>query len=107
MITVNTNLQFDLCECCVCGVQHCIPTFLNKKLKETKDTFYCPNGHSQSYRKSTADILQEKLEQKERDFTEQFNLVDEKDMEIGGLKRKISRLKTKVNKYENNRPKKQ
>lgn len=33
-----------------------------KKKKETKEDFYCPNGHPQHYTKSTADVLSEQLD---------------------------------------------
>lgn len=49
-------------QCCECGTIFLIPHFLNENLKKTMRVFYCPNGHGQSYTKSTADILREQLE---------------------------------------------
>jgi hypothetical protein len=44
-----------------CGVPVWLPkNFLDDKRK-TKDSFYCPNGHSRSYVESTADRLQKEL----------------------------------------------
>lgn len=48
--------------CCECGVNFGIPSHFHTHLKRNKQTFYCPNGHSMSYTKSTAQILQEKLD---------------------------------------------
>lgn len=38
-----------------------LPKQIQVNLKKTKAVFYCYNGHGQSYTKSTADVLQEKL----------------------------------------------
>ena len=49
-------------ECFKCGVLFSVSYYLNSNWKRDKATFYCPNGHSQSYTKSTAEILQEELD---------------------------------------------
>lgn len=51
-------------DCCNCGVSFFITSSLYRSLKRTKNTFYCPNGHAQSYRQSEADELKEQLIQK-------------------------------------------
>ena len=33
-----------------------------------KNGFFCPNGHEQSYRKSTADTLREELNEKQKQY---------------------------------------
>lgn len=53
---------------------------------ETKNTFYCPNGHPQSYRKSTVEVLREKLADVE-------NQRDIKQQRIADLCRTIDSLK--------------
>jgi len=55
------NKDFSVEECCKCSCLFGITTALLTNLKETKQTFYCPNGHPQSYRKSTAEELREQL----------------------------------------------
>jgi septal ring factor EnvC (AmiA/AmiB activator) len=35
--------------CCACGVLFAMPEDFNDRLRETGTTFYCPNGHRQSY----------------------------------------------------------
>lgn len=42
-------LAFEVIECCNCHVQFCVTQEHEAKLVETKETFYCPNGHPQSY----------------------------------------------------------
>lgn len=53
-------------ECCSCGVVFWITRDLNTNLQKTKHTFFCPNGHPQSYTKSTAQRLEEELEIKNK-----------------------------------------
>lgn len=47
--------------CCNCGVLFGIPSDFRDDVRRTKQTFYCPNGHGQSYTKSTYEIEIEKL----------------------------------------------
>lgn len=61
-IVYDTTVTLVTLKCCSCGVPYAMPKLLNDHLRESRDTFYCPNGHSQVYRKSTADILKEDLE---------------------------------------------
>lgn len=46
--------------CCNCGVEFASPV-LRKRLIDGK-SFYCPNGHSQHYTKTTSQKLQEQLD---------------------------------------------
>ncbi len=36
-------------ECCVCGIKFAITKIQHTRLNSCKNTFYCPNGHGQSY----------------------------------------------------------
>ncbi|MEE9354771.1 MAG: hypothetical protein V3U75_04200 [Methylococcaceae bacterium] len=38
----------EIC-CCECGVTYWITGHFNKELLKTRNAFYCPNGHKQSY----------------------------------------------------------
>lgn len=48
--------------CDQCGIVFGVPEGWRKARVESKESLYCPNGHSLSYRKSRADELAEKLE---------------------------------------------
>lgn len=59
---VIEKIDFTLEECCACGLAFMIPTRMQKALINSHDSFYCPNGHSQSYMgKSNAEKLQDEL----------------------------------------------
>jgi hypothetical protein len=67
--------EFVSIECCNCGVVFAVSTHLDKQWHKEKKIFYCPNGHGQSYTRSTAEFLQEKL--------------DARDSEIRALKHEL------------------
>ncbi len=49
-------------ECCSCGVLFTMPAALVAQRRKDKASFYCPNGHAQSYTRSLSDQLREQLE---------------------------------------------
>jgi hypothetical protein len=56
--TVNVQMKTETC--CTCGVVFGMPADLQEQFRERKNSFYCPNGHSQHY---TAENLTEQLQQ--------------------------------------------
>jgi hypothetical protein len=58
------NIKIE--ECCTCGVLWGISQIYHEGRKEDKRSFYCPNGHSQAYIKSTSQILNETIEAKNK-----------------------------------------
>lgn len=53
-------LAFEVIECCDCHVQFCVTQEHNRELIESKKSFFCPNGHEQSYTgKSNKQIVRE------------------------------------------------
>jgi hypothetical protein len=53
----------DAGECPTCGVRFAMPLNMLRTLRETKGTFYCPNGHQQSFAESSTVRLRRELEQ--------------------------------------------
>ena len=74
---------FRKIECCDCGVLFSVSSNLDVKWRETQKRFYCPNGHSQSYTKSTANYLKEEIDEKNKKI---FSL--EKEVRILTIKKK-------------------
>lgn len=52
--------------CCRCSIPFAMPVELDEFLQRSQERFYCPNGHGQSYSKSTEQILREKLEKQKQ-----------------------------------------
>lgn len=65
-IQYGTTVTLETVICCRCAVPFAMPTQLQQHFKDSKETFYCPNGHSQVYRKSTEQELRETLEEEKR-----------------------------------------
>lgn len=63
MSFLNNEQWFVLEECPCCGCTFAITSRFQTQRKQDKREFFCPNGHAQSYIKSTADILREQLDQ--------------------------------------------
>lgn len=95
--------------CCNCYVPFWIEEEHNEELKRTKATFYCPNGHPQSYvGKSDKEKAAELREEVERQRKLRINERVEKNQEIAHLKNKVktykghlTRKKSKEEKGEN------
>jgi hypothetical protein len=89
---VNINKTYVLVECYKCGVVFAVSEKFDNGRRKDKESFYCPNGHRQAYVKGTVQILNEKIEQKDRE------LLD-KSIEIEKLNRELKK-KNKVKKIK-------
>lgn len=59
MTTLNYSATLYVQECCSCHMTFAVPTDFDAQRRSDKKTFYCPNGHSQSYRgESDSDLAQ-------------------------------------------------
>jgi hypothetical protein len=79
---------YDNIECYKCGVIFGINRNFNKKLRENTNSFYCPNGHSQAYVKSTADRLSEELERKNRSISDKDGYISNLEEQLKKAQRK-------------------
>ncbi len=59
VLSFTTTLESVVCP--TCGVQFGVPQHLLNSLQQSKAAFFCPGGHSQSYRESEADRLKREL----------------------------------------------
>lgn len=80
-MNLNITKVYTTIECCSCGVDIAMSNAMMSSVKETKKTFYCINGHGQSYTKSTSDELRD--------------TITKKNNEINRLESEVRTLKTK------------
>lgn len=59
--TIRTMTDLEVTEC-TCGVPFAIPARLLQERREDGKPFYCPHGHSLSYKKSEVTRLREQLD---------------------------------------------
>lgn len=58
--------EFQQLRCCSCDVLFCVTVTLHQQRREDKKSFWCPNGHQQSFVRGAVDDLREELERKKR-----------------------------------------
>lgn len=84
------ELEITKITCCNCGVLFCITTEHNKELLRSKASFYCPNGHSQSYVGKTD---KEKLEEEKERSKKYYDWYRNQSKEVNAQKRKVNSYK--------------
>lgn len=85
-MTSTIIMNFIEHTCINCGCIFYVPQTLDTERRNDQKSFYCYNGHAQSYSKSALSILQEKYN------TDIYN----KDFSIRVRDRQISDLESKV-----------
>jgi hypothetical protein len=67
--TISEFVTFNVEHCCDCFVAFAIPKELQEKRLRDGGSFYCPNGHGQSYTETENMRLRKSLEEKGRELT--------------------------------------
>lgn len=96
---ITVEIEFVKETCCVCNCIFMLPADLLVHLKRNKQSFYCYNGHSQSYTKSTAEILQEEVDRIKRENQDKQIYIQRLELEVNDLsrpKRKAKRVATEI-----------
>jgi len=89
--------------CPCCGILYGVPEHWLKSRREDKESFYCPNGHSASFRKSRADRLAEELSRAKQQLAEkddeikwQRNLRDTAERSATAMRGHVTKLKKRA-----------
>lgn len=62
MTQIQTTIDLEVLECGVCAIQFAVPQARLRKLKETGNSFYCPNGCCISYCEPKNKVLQKEVD---------------------------------------------
>lgn len=100
-IEYGTTVTLVTIQCYKCSVPFAIPQRLDDYFRETKHSFFCPNGHSQAYVTSVSEGLRKKLSEQEQSNLRMKNLLSSKNETIGALERQKSAIKGQVTKIKN------
>lgn len=84
------SVQMDEQQCVNCGCPFAAPKVLIDSRRITKQSFYCPNGHGQSYTESEADRLRKQLA-----TAQQRIAMESSSRQIAELEAQKARLKLK------------
>lgn len=92
---------FVVTTCHKCGIRSGLPQDFYLRLQETKDTFYCPNGHAAVFRNSRADDLETKLIAERARSDRLKAAADYEYRQRKSIERSRSALKGQVTKVKN------
>lgn len=101
---VTFKLTFVIEECCDCGVAFAIPDTLQAQLLKSHRSFYCPNGHSQSYtgeskeEKLARELEAARIELKRAEYRTQSERIDREraQRELTTTKKELTRTKKRT-----------
>lgn len=96
-LQISTALDFEVEDCISCGVIFAIPRELRSRLRNNKQTFYCPNGHSMSYTEPEIERVRAQLEQAKRDAEWQRQRAESADKRLIAAKGQMTKLQKRVN----------
>lgn len=82
--------------CCSCGVPFGMDTEFHRTRKLDKSRFYCPNGHAQSYTRSTEEDLRRELETAKSQTTYWRDSFEGSERRRVALKGVVTRTKNRI-----------
>jgi DNA repair exonuclease SbcCD ATPase subunit len=83
-------------ECCNCGVVFWITAYMQECRLKDAASFYCPNGHAQSYGKSEADKVREQLAKVERERNQLKQNEARYEQELEATRKEAARLRKRA-----------
>jgi hypothetical protein len=91
METIEINLKLNLLDCCSCGAPIVLSEALERSLRESHRSFYCPSGHTQNFPGATeADKLRKALSAAEIEKTRLTQQATAAQAETERLRKRIS-----------------
>lgn len=96
LVSIQQQLAFVTIECYKCGVMFAVSDGLNRNWHETKQDFFCPNGHSQAYLKSEAQRLREQLDEQKRQTEFQKARAERLDSSLTAHQQQLASERTKA-----------
>jgi hypothetical protein len=103
MATYTCGVMMETEVCCNCGITFGLPTDFQTNRRGDKKSFYCPNGHPQSYTRSEADRLRDelaranqRLDQKKAEADEMRNQRDRAERRRLATKGVVTRIKNRT-----------
>lgn len=82
--------------CGNCGIEFGVDKSLDDQWRQGGDTWYCPNGHAQVYRKTEVSTLREKVEQLERETAWKSRALETARRSRSSMKGQVTRIKRRI-----------
>lgn len=93
---LNFNQQLQTETCFRCGIVFAVPAYFRKMRLDDKQSFWCPNGHSQAYVQSEADRLREQLQRSSESLVWQKGRVSSLEKSLIAQKGQMTKLKNRI-----------
>lgn len=97
------EMAFEEQKCCVCFVKFGVPIGYTNARRNDKSAFFCPNGHSMSYKESEADKLRlerdrlaQQLAYKDDEIARQKSLREGAERSASARKGQVTKMKNRV-----------
>ena len=102
-MTSTTSVLLEVQNCCTCGIQFGVPKDYDSRLRKTGKSFYCPNGHSQSYTvgETEEQKLKKQLIAKQAEVDRIARARDDAQEEAARTERRRIALKGQITKLKN------
>lgn len=94
--TVNHTVSLNVWECPSCGVVYGITSEFANAVKNRHGSYYCPNGHSLSWKDSEADILRRKLDSARMDVDWYKSRASEAEGSLRATRGVVTKLRKRV-----------
>lgn len=92
-VSIRTTVELELVTCYSCAVQFGLPSDFDHNRRNDKSTWYCPNGHAQSY---TGRPVRERLTEAERKNLLLRQQLDQAEADAARKGRQLASLKKRV-----------
>lgn len=98
---LNFNQALKTETCYKCGIVFAVPSYFQSQRLQDKESFWCPNGHSQAYMVSEADRLRKQLEKAQQEIEWQRGRAQAKEKELVAQKGLLTKAKKKLARVDN------
>ncbi len=93
---MEERIGLEIVPCTECGNVFGILPNYHQNLKQVGKVFFCPNGHSLTYKNSENKQLKDKLEEATTQLTLNGVRIDQQDKTISNQKGQITKLKKQI-----------
>ena len=96
-VTFEIETTFEPTHCVPCGVQFALTRSMERKLRRTKNWFYCPNGHRIHFTgESDETRLRRELEAERRENNDLYYRLDHANRSRAALRGQVTKIKRRV-----------
>jgi hypothetical protein len=97
---LNFQTQLESLHCPDCAIQFACPPLFIRERREDGKGFYCPSGHTMSFRETESDRLRRQLKNAEQSVDWWKNSAAAKDRQLKGANSQLGKARAKLKRTE-------